>query len=400
MLRYWKIALPILCLVALSGGLILWSAHKKQLIEQKLVADAKAYRASAEQGDAESQFKLGSMYFYGKGVPQDYSEALVWYRKAANQGNANAEFNLGSMYYRGTGVKQDYADAIRWVRSSADQGNKRAQDGMGIAYYYGNGVSRDYSEAIRWYKKSADQGYTHAEEDLGSMYYYGQGTPVDYSQAVLWYRRAADQGYAPAQYDLGYAYYHGNGVSQNYREAYRWFRRAAAQGDERAKGAMRIGISPRMKIFLLVGLLGGALLLAGSQRSGGLLASRNRVSVIAGLLCLVWVGARLYRSSQFGFLEATGVLNTFDFARHVLTGMCLAPLILILRPRDTKTLFAGSCALLLVGIGTYAALVRSLGRADVIMRLCYLANELLIGTVLVSGLFLWRSAKAHANPAR
>jgi hypothetical protein len=39
----------------------------------------------AEEGDAESQFRLGVMYETGQGVPQDYAEAVRWYRKAAQQ---------------------------------------------------------------------------------------------------------------------------------------------------------------------------------------------------------------------------------------------------------------------------------------------------------------------------
>ena len=40
-------------------------------------------KALAEQGDAKAQYKLGTMYYFGHGVPQDYWEAVRWYRKAA-----------------------------------------------------------------------------------------------------------------------------------------------------------------------------------------------------------------------------------------------------------------------------------------------------------------------------
>ena len=44
------------------------------------------------------------MYDDGRGVPQDYAQALVWLRKAADQGNAAAQTNLGAMYGLGLGV--------------------------------------------------------------------------------------------------------------------------------------------------------------------------------------------------------------------------------------------------------------------------------------------------------
>src|SRR5208283_752417 len=63
-------------------------------------------KSKAERGDAHSQVNLGVMYEHGKGVPQDYSEALKWYRKAAEQGNAIGQAYLGVMYDQGKGVPQ------------------------------------------------------------------------------------------------------------------------------------------------------------------------------------------------------------------------------------------------------------------------------------------------------
>ena len=40
----------------------------------------------AENGDAEAQNNLGSMYFHGKGVELDYKKAVEWYIRSAEQG--------------------------------------------------------------------------------------------------------------------------------------------------------------------------------------------------------------------------------------------------------------------------------------------------------------------------
>ena len=71
------------------------------------------FRLAADQGDAESQNKLGLMYERGHGVGQDYAEACRLYRLAADQGHARAQCNLGLMYERGHGVGQDYVEACR-----------------------------------------------------------------------------------------------------------------------------------------------------------------------------------------------------------------------------------------------------------------------------------------------
>ena len=84
------------------------------------------YRVAADQGNAEAQSSLGAMYTQGKGVPQDYSEAMKWMRLAADQGIAPAQFNLGIMYAKGQGVPQDYVLAHMWFNLSAAQGDETA----------------------------------------------------------------------------------------------------------------------------------------------------------------------------------------------------------------------------------------------------------------------------------
>jgi TPR repeat protein len=76
---------------------------------------AKSLRKLAGQGDAESQSRLGYMYYQGQGVPQDYAEALKWYRLAAAQGYARAQYSLGYMYANGEGVPQDHVQAHKWL---------------------------------------------------------------------------------------------------------------------------------------------------------------------------------------------------------------------------------------------------------------------------------------------
>ena len=62
---------------------------------------------------------------------KDYAEAVRWYRKAAEQGHAIAQGNLGSMYYKGRGVPQDFVSAYSWLnlavsRYTADKASLRA----------------------------------------------------------------------------------------------------------------------------------------------------------------------------------------------------------------------------------------------------------------------------------
>ena len=83
---------------------------------------------AAEQGYAEAQYNLGVMYGYGRGVVQNYKEAVKWYRLAAEQGFADAQFNLGVMYCSGQGVLEDSIQAYAWLNIAGANGDKDASD--------------------------------------------------------------------------------------------------------------------------------------------------------------------------------------------------------------------------------------------------------------------------------
>lgn len=80
----------------------------------------------AENGDAEAQESLGTMYLNGEGVPADIAQAVEWFRKAADQGNASSQYNLGLFFMMGMGVPLDYVQAHFMFNLSAVSGDKKA----------------------------------------------------------------------------------------------------------------------------------------------------------------------------------------------------------------------------------------------------------------------------------
>ena len=68
------------------------------------------------------------MYDNGKGVRQDYTNAVQWYRKAAEQGHAGAQINLGMMYEKGQGVRQSKIVAKEWFKKACANGDKQSCD--------------------------------------------------------------------------------------------------------------------------------------------------------------------------------------------------------------------------------------------------------------------------------
>jgi hypothetical protein len=209
------------------------------------VQEIERFRRLAERGHQWAQRRLGLMYAEGKGVPQDYQEAVKWYRLAAVQGNTPAQYSLGLAYENGQGVPQDYQEAVNWYRIAAAREDEWAQMRLGSIYAEGKGVLQDYQEAVKWYRLAAAQGHAPAQSSLGTAYEKGQGVPQDYQEAVKWYRLAAPQGNPLAQINLGVMYANGTGVRQDFVRAHMWFSLAAAamsgdSGDTATKNRDRI----------------------------------------------------------------------------------------------------------------------------------------------------------------
>jgi TPR repeat protein len=117
-----------------------------------------ALREWKAQGSAVAQNNVGAMYEHGKGVTQDYQEAVKWYRLSAAQGLAGAQSNLGGMYRDGKGVLQDYREALKWFRMAAAQGDAIAQASLGAMYGNGRGVIQDDVYAHMWSNMGAASG--------------------------------------------------------------------------------------------------------------------------------------------------------------------------------------------------------------------------------------------------
>ena len=112
-----------LCSTAAVAGL---KEGYAALSRKDYVTAANEYRPLAERGDPEAQYRIGRMYEFGNGYPQDKAPGIAWIRKAAAQGHADAEQELGVVYAPGDGVKQDNVQAVAWFRKAAEQGDATA----------------------------------------------------------------------------------------------------------------------------------------------------------------------------------------------------------------------------------------------------------------------------------
>ena len=106
-----------------------------------------ALRPGAEQGDAESEWRLGAAYANAEPPLKDLAEAERWTRKAADQGYVPAMVDMAqlNLFYK---PEKDEKAAADWYRKAADRGHPEAQFWMGMFHYSGDGgVNKDYTAA-------------------------------------------------------------------------------------------------------------------------------------------------------------------------------------------------------------------------------------------------------------
>ena len=121
------------------------------------------YRKAAENGDDQAQETLGFIYTSGpyaewrKVVPTDLSLGVAWLRRAVESDNSNAEYSLASLYKDGRGVIQDYKEAVRLYQMAAEQGHSDSQYSLGTMYLNGQGVTANPIIAYMWCNIAAAQ---------------------------------------------------------------------------------------------------------------------------------------------------------------------------------------------------------------------------------------------------
>jgi TPR repeat protein len=191
-----------------EGGLVTWESTSGLYMGAQRLEDSDCIAIfdlsrineitqSADEGSAEAQANLGSLYARGEGVPQDYKRAVELYQKAADKGYAPAQTALAILYTHGRGVAQDYKKAVELYQNAVAQGYPVAQVNLGWLYDEGRVVPQDYHKAVELYQKAADQGYATGQAYLASKYAQGKGVPRDYRKALDLFHKALDQGPHP-----------------------------------------------------------------------------------------------------------------------------------------------------------------------------------------------------------
>ncbi len=151
----WRLLFIVFCAVAICcfSSFVLASGTDNAATVQSLNSDQiEQLKHSAEQGSAESQFELGVLFEYGRGVEQDDLQAAHWYEKSATQGFPEGLYRLAILLDNGWGQAINKERAFKLYKSAAEKGHTLAQHDVAIMYFQGSGVSKDIVQAYKWLK--------------------------------------------------------------------------------------------------------------------------------------------------------------------------------------------------------------------------------------------------------
>lgn len=112
----------------------------------------------------------GDEFYYGRGCPVDYTQALYWYHKAADAGNMYAPNSIGLCYQKGTGVPKSDELAASWFEKACQKGNPEGAYRLAECYFSGTGVKKNIDQALKYWAEAAKLGHPSAEQRRNSVF--------------------------------------------------------------------------------------------------------------------------------------------------------------------------------------------------------------------------------------
>ncbi|KAK8897964.1 hypothetical protein M9Y10_000208 [Tritrichomonas musculus] len=170
-----------------------------------------ATTANVKEDDVKTQLFIAESYFNGEnGFPVNYTEAAKYYQMAADNGNAESQWKIGQLKVNGLGTKQDEKSAFLYMQKSADQ---KEPDGMlrfslFIRHFL---VNHKTKENVKWpsfrqyLEQSAQAGNIEAINQLGmfleSNYCYDEIT-----KSIDQFDSAVEKGYLDSIFRMIHIY--------------------------------------------------------------------------------------------------------------------------------------------------------------------------------------------------
>lgn len=131
----------------------------------------------------------------GQYLSADKTEAASWWLKAAQADDREAQITVADRFLNGKGVPQDFSQALYWCKQVASRGGPEGDPAgdycMGYIYQHGLGTPADPKAARRWYERAGNNSVTRSFRALAQMEESGEGGSADPVAAALLYMHLA-----------------------------------------------------------------------------------------------------------------------------------------------------------------------------------------------------------------
>jgi len=166
---------------------------------------------------------------------KDFKKALPILEQLSKEGNIESNYYLGTMYYSAYGVKHDYKKAFKYFTLASDSPNKKrlkSRFNIALMYMQGKGVKVDNKKVFSLLKVADFDNIGIAQYLIGILYTNGFGVPEDQKKAVWYYNKGCNSKieYPKACYYAGNHYERGIGVKENYSIAKSYYQKGCELG--------------------------------------------------------------------------------------------------------------------------------------------------------------------------
>lgn len=169
---------------------------------------------ASETGNEAVILRLANIYERGEITQQNYGRAADLYSQLERQDSTEGLYHLGKLFYLGRGVEKNISQAVEYFSRSAEKGNYRAQYFLYRILYKDNPIA-----AVDCLVKSAAQNFEPAMYDLAIHLLYGDDIIKDVTRAIGLLEECSKNGNRDAASKLYYMYMTGYEVAPNKEKA-------------------------------------------------------------------------------------------------------------------------------------------------------------------------------------
>lgn len=107
----------------------------------------------------------GYRNLHGDRTKKNDSNAFILFRLSASWGDIEGIYHLGNCFFKGKGIAQDYNQAIQLFEIAKNYENSKAMNKIGYCYENGINLDKSLEKAINFYKKAFENGCIKANKN-------------------------------------------------------------------------------------------------------------------------------------------------------------------------------------------------------------------------------------------